>query len=182
MGGIQGETLTLLRQTGMEATLSRYSFDQDTVAKIEHFARMFGGSQITPEQLAMFKDKRLTEGHDSDDLGYAWFAGGAALCIVLGLGASLGSSGRSSSGIMAVLALFCLGMQVLSGFPMHQLMEKKMKESIKQQQLTGEQARAMQEKLKEAEILTVNYTPWFYTELGLLALTAMIGFTGGNRK
>lgn len=169
-----------ITQTGLQTVMSGYSVDEALVNVIKMAPKNAGRQDIIDAQAAQLEGD-LAKERFSSEVGCAWFAGGAMFCVVIGLGSALGRSGRQSAGIMSLLALVCLGAQMLSDFPLQQQTEEKLKE-VKKAGGTPPQQEMMMRMFTGGEMLQTAYTPWFYTELGLLGLTAFIGFTGGGRR
>ena len=131
-----------------------------------------------------------------DDVGSSIAAGAALVSLTLAFLAALGNSGRGLSGAMAGVALGCLLIPALTGFPLEDNVKKELDKSLGQ--ATGNAraksgARSSEEAAQTQmgiefgasmakDMFKVKYTPWFYVELGALGVACLMGMSGGGSR
>ncbi len=158
----------LMYQSGVDAVLNRVSPDEN----LEQMSKMGNGPKKD------FSSKEM-----GDKAGYSILAGVALLAAVIAFGSALGQA-RQLSGIFAAVALGCLGAQAVTGFPFKTAITKQLDEMKAKSMPTGG-GRDPGEDMAKAMMggnmgLSVDYAPWFYVELGLLGLAALMGLSGGK--
>jgi hypothetical protein len=160
----------LMHQTGLDAILNQASKDDQIAAATK------GG----------FPSKMPTDEMDENKMGEfagnSILSGVALLATVAALGVAAGRTGRRASGMLAAVALSCLGIQAMIGFPAKRAVSKMMEDMNKSQ---AGMSPGMQEQQRMAQALfgiSVEYTPWFYGELLLLAVTAAVGLSGEGQR
>jgi hypothetical protein len=163
----------LMYQTGVDAVLNRVSPDDN----LEQMSKMGNGPKKD------FSSKDL--GKDSN---YSILAAVALCAAVIAFGTALGQSSRRLSGVFAAVALGCLGAQAIVGFPFKSAVTKQldeMKDKTMARGKTGEPNPG--EEMAKAMMggnmgMAIDYSPWFYAELGLLGLAALMGLSGGTSQ
>ncbi len=170
----------MVYQSGIQTVLNQGNMDSD----MKDMAKMSeGGSGANMESL---------EGEEfGEKVGYSLLAGGALLCLVLAIVSALGFSGRTASGALAALALGCLGVQALLGFPLETAIEKDFKKEMLRSIDNGgagggdSGGAAMKQAMGRTmmkEMIAVKYSPWFYGELALLGVAAVMALAGSPRR
>ena len=126
--------------------------------------------------------KGKKDGDFGDEVGYSILAGVALLSTVLALGVCLGQSGRQTSGLLAAVALACLGIQAMIGFPLKSAASKMMDETMKGQPAFPRGPGDEMAKTMLGKMFSVDFTPWFYGELVLLGAAVGMGLSGGGAQ
>jgi len=172
----------LMEQSGLQTITAKVTVPEDLMKMAQGVAGM-------AQERGEFPALPSTPGADqieqqvSKDLDVAWLTGATLFFVVLGLATAAGRSGRQNAGVAALLALMCLGGQMLSGFPLKSEMDKGMKQGAQATASRDQEAAMKMTGLSGPEdMVKMAYTPWFYAELGLLGLTVFMGFTGSPRR
>jgi hypothetical protein len=174
----------LMEQSGMQTITAKVTLPEELMNMTRGMAGMAQARGDLPA-LPLTPGSDEMEQQVSKDLDVAWLSGAALFFIVLGLATAAGGSGRQNAGVAALLALLCLGSQMLSGFPLKSEMDKGMKQGAQAAASASPDQQAAMKMMGLSgpeDMVQMDYTPWFYAELGLLGLTVFMGFTGGSRR
>lgn len=168
----------LLEQSGMQTITAKVTLPEELMNMTRGMAGMAQARGDLPA-LPFTPGSDEIEQQVSKDLDVAWLTGAALFFVVLGLATAAGRSGRQNAGVAALLALVCLGSQMLSGFPLKSEMDKGMKQGAQAAASAPMEQQAAMGISGPGNMVKMDYTPWFYAELALLGLTVFMGFSGG---
>jgi hypothetical protein len=151
-------------QSGVQTVINQMSPDETFVAAA-------GGSR-----------EKLKSEDAGEKSGYAFLAGGGLLCLLLAIGTAFRRSGRQMSGLLAAVALACLVLEAVVGFPLERAVKRELRGNIGNFAAFNPM-NPLSEQVPGMKILggmgvppvTVKYSGWFYAELAALGLAAFVG-------
>jgi len=164
-----------ITQNGVQSVLNKFS-PADHLKELGGMAEMHESTRL----------KGTKDGDFGDEAGYSILAGVALFTVVAALGTGLGRNSRQTCGLLAAIALACLGIQAMIGFPLKSAAAKMMDEAMKNNPARSPGMEAQEEMAKAmfGKMFSVNvdYTPWFYGELVLLGVATALGLSGGGSQ